>query len=144
MEYEILKGSMEDIKEIVELNRNIFTGMYENEPYSIDQYQSKLQDKNPIINIVKIDNKIIASSIAFQDEDSLYLWILAVSKDHRNKKIASQLLDHLEKSARDQERISVTTKVYSISKEMQQLIKQRSYAITKTDNNGAIHFKLNL
>jgi len=142
MEYKTLKSSMEDLEEIVELNRTIFEGMYESEPYSLSKYKSRLQAKNPEIFITKDDGKIIANSISFQEANSLYLWILGVSPNHRNKKIASKLLDHLEQSARSQGLTSVTTKVYPVSKKMQQLLKQRNYVITKTDE--AIHFELKL
>ncbi|MBU2576578.1 MAG: GNAT family N-acetyltransferase [Nanoarchaeota archaeon] len=143
MEYEIINGSLEDLSEIVKLNMKIFKGMYESEPYSLEQYHSKLEDKIPIINVAKMGNEIVGDSIAFQKEDSLYLWVLGVSKDHRNKKIASQLFDLLEDFARKQE-LSVSVKTYPVSNEMIRLLKKRGYEIIKTDDSGAIHFRLDL
>ena len=144
MEYEIIQGSLNDLPKIVELNKKIFPGMYESEPYSLEQYNSKLEYKKPLIYVVKLTREIVGNSVAFRKEDSLYLWILGVSKDHRNKKIASQLFDLLEESARGLGLNSITTKVYPISREMLDLVKKRGYEITKTDNNEAIYFKFNL
>jgi ribosomal protein S18 acetylase RimI-like enzyme len=146
MEYEIVKDSICDLAEIVELNRKIFIGMYESEPYSLSQYKSRLEGKNPLIGIVNVDNEIIANSIAFRKENSLYLWILGVSKYHRNRGIASRLFDLNEDFARNNGIDSVNTKVYPVSKEMIQLVEKRGYEITKTDaeNGKAIHFRLDL
>jgi len=141
MGHEIIQGSLEDIEEIVKVNQKIFSGMYESEPYSLEQYNSKLENKKPIIYIAKIENEIIGNSIAFQKDNSLYLWILGVSKDHRNKKIASQLFDSFEESARNLG-LTATTKTYPVSPEMLGLLKKRGYELIKTDDNGAMHFKL--
>jgi hypothetical protein len=56
MKYEVTRESLEDLKGIVELNTKIFKGMYEREPYTLEEYQSRLADKNPLINIVRAND----------------------------------------------------------------------------------------
>lgn len=105
--------------------------MYENEPYSLEQYQERLKGKNPIIFTVKKDKKLVANSISFEQDNSFYIWILAVDKNYRGQGIGTSLIDKNEKFAKENGYKTVSTKVYNVSKEMKRLLKQRNYKIVK-------------
>lgn len=105
--------------------------MYENEPYSPEQYKERLKGKNPIIFTVKKDKKLVANSISFEQDNSFYIWILAVDKNYRRQGIGASLLDKNEQFAKENGYKSVSTKVYNVSKEMKRLLKQRNYKIVK-------------
>ena len=146
----IEKGTIDDLEEIVSLNYQIFKGMYENDPYSLAQYRNKLKDKNPIIFISKVAGKIISNSISFEKDDSLYIWILGVAKESREKGIGNLLLGASENFAKDAGFNSLTVKVYGMSQEMQELLKWRNYqvkSIEKNDSNSKydiLHFELEI
>ena len=144
------EGHIDLLKEIVLLNHSIFEGMYEHEPYSLEQYQERLSTVKPIIYIAKSDNQIVGNAISFEKEGSLYLWILGVSKQFRNQGIGSKLLDLTEQFAKDNGIGSVTTKVYNVSTEMLRLLLKRGYNIVKIEEHNsnskynAIHLRLEL
>ncbi len=119
------------LTQLAQFNYHIFDGMYKNEPYSLDQYKERLKGKNPIIFTVKKDKKLVANSISFEQDNSFYIWILAVDKNYRGQGIGASLLDKNEKFARENGYKTVSTKVYNVSKEMKRLLKQRNYKIVK-------------
>lgn len=123
--------STQTLTQLAQFNYHIFDGMYENEPYSPEQYKERLKGKNPIIFIVKKDKNLVADSISFEQDNSFYIWILAVDKNYRGQGIGASLLDKNEKFARENGYKTVSTKVYNVSKEMKRLLKQRNYKIVK-------------
>lgn len=131
----ITYGQLVDLKEIVDFNFKIFQGMYEDEPYSLNQYQEKLKDQKPLILIATKDKVMVGDSISFGREESFYIWILGVDKKHRGEGIGSLLLEKNEKFAQDNGYKSVSTKVYNVSKEMQALLKQRGYQVLATEDS---------
>jgi len=121
----------QNLTQLAQFNYHIFDGMYENEPYSPEQYKERLKGKNPIIFIVKKDKKLVADSISFEQDNSFYIWILAVDKNYRGQGIGTSLLDKNEQFARQNGYKSISTKVYNVSKKMKRLLKQRNYKIVK-------------
>ncbi|MFA6119683.1 MAG: GNAT family N-acetyltransferase [Parachlamydiales bacterium] len=150
MKSDIESGSVKDLAEIVRLNEKIFQGMYEQEPYSLEQYKEKIKDKEPIIFISKKGEEIIGDSIAFARGESLYVWVLGVAKEYQGKGIGSALLKKNEQFARENNYKSISVKVYNVSERMQQLLKQRGYQVvnvekSKTDSKyDAIHLELKI
>ena len=146
--YEITKGDIQQLEQIVSVNFEIFKGMYAQDPYSLAQYQEKLKDAQPKIFIAKIGNQIVGDSISFERDRTLYVWIMGVIKDYRNRGIASELFENNEQFARKNKLESVTVKVYDVSKEMLELLSKRSYKRisiekSKTDSKyDAIHLEL--
>ena len=144
------KVGMERLPEIVQINYLIFKGMYEFEPYSSGHYREKLSGVEPIIYTARFNDGLVGDAISFRRDNSLYLWVLGVSKNFRNKGIASKLFDLTEKYARDNGFNSVTTKVYNVSEDMLRLVLKRGYCITKVEESDvdskydAIHLRLEL
>lgn len=136
------------LENIVRLNHDIFKGMYENEPYSLDFYREKIKNKTILFLVAKLNNQMVGDSISFERDGSLYIWIMGVAEKHRNIGIASELLNYNEKYARSNKYGSITIKVYNVSKEMLKLLLARGYQVFKVDisNNdikhNAIHLKL--
>lgn len=127
----IEQGNVENIKQIVDLNYEIFKGIYEDKPYSLKHYKEKLKNKNPIIFISKKSNKITGNSISFKKNNSFYIWIVGVAEKHRGQGIGNLLLEKNEQFAQKNGYKSISTKVYNISEKMQQLLKRRGYQIIK-------------
>lgn len=123
--------STQTLTQLAQFNYHIFDGVYENEPYSPEQYKERLKGKNPIIFTVKKDKKLVANSISFEQDNSFYIWILAVDKNYRGQGIGTSLIDKNEKFAKENGYKTVSTKVYNVSKEMKRLLKQRNYKIVK-------------
>lgn len=148
--FEISEANLDELEQIVMTNYKIFQGMYEQEPYSIDHYQEKLKDIAPKILIAKVDGKIVGDSISFDRKDSLYIWIMGVLKEHRNKGIANKLFENNEQFARANEYKSVTVKVYNVSKEMLRVLLARGYQITEVEQSetdpkyNAVHLELKI
>ncbi len=144
---EITTGSTSDLKKIAAFNHSIFQSIYENEPYSLDQYQYRLKDVEPLIYLAEVDNKIVGNSISFVKDNSWYLWILGVHKDYRNKGLGTRLIELNELYAKNSKFEYIYTKVYNISKEMLRLLLNRGYYITNIDisdvnwKNNAIFLK---
>jgi ribosomal protein S18 acetylase RimI-like enzyme len=143
------QSTLERLPEIVSLNHSIFDGMYENPPYSLEDYQIKLHDVKPIIYIAEKDGEIIGDIISFAKDDKWYVWILGVSRDNRQQGVANALLELQEKYAKEHGYNKVTVKVYNISKEMLRLVIKRNYEIEdveKHDNtkHNAIHLGLSV
>ena len=129
---------LEKFEEIVELNYQIFKGMYEEEPYSLEKYKRRLENKETIIFIAKENNDIVADSISFEDDDSFYIWIFGVSEKYRRKGIVSALLEKNEQFAKENNYESVSVKVYNVSKEMQYLLRRRGYEVIKVEEKNLI------
>ncbi len=148
-EFDIRRGSIDDLENIAFLNCEIFKGMYSSAPYSLEYYRRRLIDEAPFICLVKNDKKLIANSIAFEKNNSFYLWILAVDKKYRKQGIASKLLQMNEEMAKEKGLKVVSTKVYKISKEMIQLLTKRGYtergdiSSNNLDKNKFYFFELN-
>jgi GNAT superfamily N-acetyltransferase len=116
------------------INHDIFLGMYLDEPYSFEQYVSKLDGKNPMIFIALKDGRIIGNSISLKREDSFYIWILGVIKKEQNNGVGNKLLEANENYAKENNFDSVSVKVYNISVNMKKLLESRGYTIIKVDN----------
>lgn len=146
----IEKGGLEHLEQIVHFNYEIFEGMYEDKPYSLEQYQDKLKDKELVIFIAKKDGQLAGDSISFKKDKSFYIWILGVSEKHRGEGIGSALLSKNEQFAQENDFESVSVKVYNVSAAMQQLLKNRGYSIVKTEESKkdpkytALFFELKL
>lgn len=160
---EFVKGSVKDLEEIVELNHEIFKGIYKHEPYSLEQYKEKLKDKEPLIYLIrftdpylKFDNKLIGDSIAFEKDKSWYIWIMAVADEFkwcnsdtgtfRHHGYGTRLFELNEEFAKENSYKSVTVKVYNVSKGMQFLCLKRNYHVVgvepaKDPKQTAVHFK---
>ena len=148
--YEIMESNIDQLEQIVLVNDRIFKGMYENDPYSLEQYQERLKNLQPKIFIVKVNDQIIGDSISFEKNNSLYLWIMGVVEEYRNKGIATKLFDYNEQFARANKYESIAVKVYNVSKEMLTLLLARNYQITgversETDSKyNAVHLELKI
>lgn len=144
----IERSSLKDLEKIVNLNYRIFDGMYEDKPYSLEQYKNKLRDKEPIIFISKLDGEIVGDSISFERDNSFYIWIFGVDKKYRTRGIGNLLLNKNEQFARENKYKSVSVKVYNVSEEMQLLLKNRGYKIVETNKSNislkytSVHFEL--
>lgn len=132
-------GSLNDLEEIVKVNRAAFQKTYDSAPYSLDYYKNKLGGKKPLIYLVRSDNKIIADSIAFEENDSFYVWILGVKEEFRRRGIASYLFELNEDYAKENDFSAITTKVYSVSEAMLNLLTKRGYNIIKYRNDEPDH-----
>lgn len=148
MSIEIVKGNMNQLEEIVKANYQIFKGMYECEPYSLDDYQKKLSNKKPIVYLAKDKNKIIGDSISFERDGSFYIWIMGVLKKYQGRGIGTKLLDFNESYSKKKKFKSVTIKVYNVSLKMQKLLIKQGYKVimeevSKSNSiNNAKHFCL--
>ena len=139
------EGSLDNLTEIVELNHEIFSGMYEDEPYSLKHYRKELSDKNTVIYLARDGQKLVGASISFEREGGLYVWIMGTLRDYRRRGIATTLLKFNEDYARKNDLKSITTRVYNVSREMQRLLKRRGYQVdvSKTDEkHHAKRFRL--
>lgn len=149
-QWKISEGSLEELEQIVSTNSKIFKGMYESDPYSIDQYKDKLKNIEPKIFVAKVNSQIVGDSISFERAGSLYIWIMGVLKEYRNKGIASQLFENNEQFARTRKYKSVTIKVYNVSKEMLHMLLARGYEIVDVDRSeinskyDAVHLELKI
>jgi ribosomal protein S18 acetylase RimI-like enzyme len=128
--YETL--SDEILADLVELNSQVFADMYANDPYSLDQYIERLKEKELVIYKLKDKASLVANSVAYKEENSLYLWILAVKKEFRNLGYATNLLENNEKYAKNRDLEKIRVKVYNVSKPMQNLLEKRSYLKLET------------
>ena len=131
----IERGSLEDLEQIVHFNYEIFNGMYEDEPYSLEQYKDKLKDKESVIFISRKNDEITGDSISFGRDNSFYIWILGVNEKHRGEGIGSSLLDKNEQFAQENGYESIFVKVYNVSEEMQKLLNQRGYQVAKIEES---------
>ena len=147
MEIQFSETDLKPLKKIVSLNHKIFKGMYEEEPYSLEKYKKRLYNKEKIIFIAKLKDQIIADSISFVKDDSLYLWVLGVSKQFRNQGIATKLLKLNEEYAKKRRINYITTKVYNVSTSMLGLCVKKGYLIVNIDKHkenpkyNTIHLK---
>jgi len=149
MSTKIKEGTFSDLQEITQLNKIIFQDMYESEPYSLETYKERLKNKTSYILLIKTNQEIIANSIAYIENNKLYIWILGVKKEHRNKGIASKLLDQNEAYAKKNKIKSITAKVYNVSPIMQLLHLKKGYLITdfkkgKKEKLNEVHFEKNI
>lgn len=127
--------SIEKLDQIVDFNYQIFLGMYENEPYSLDQYQNRLKDKKYFILSAMGDNQLLGDAVSYVDSDSLYLWIMGVDKNFRRQGIATKLLDHSEEIAKENSLKQVSAKVYDVSPEMKSFLVSRGYELLKIEES---------
>lgn len=127
MAWQTEEGSLDNLEEIVRVNHAVFEGLYQWEPYTLQQYEERLSDKHPLVYIAKDDGQIVGNSIAFNEDGKLYLWILAVEAEHRNQGIGTKLLQLNENYAKACRYSGVSVKVYRVSEEMRQLLEKRGY-----------------
>ncbi len=149
-QFEISEGNNDQLEQIVLANLKIFKGMYEQDPYSLEHYQEKLKVLVPKIFIAKVDGQVVGDSISYNRDGSLYIWVMGVLKEHRNKGIATKLFENNEQFARANEYKSVTVKVYNVSTEMLRVLLTRGYQITNIEQSetdtkyNAIHLELKI
>lgn len=102
----IRKATSRDLKEIATLFRKIFSEAPYNEKWSNKSSNKKIREYRMSGDIlVAIDNKNIVGFIVYTEIlwDTFYLFFineLAVKKSHRNKGIATQLLQAVENEAK--------------------------------------------
>ncbi len=138
MKFELVTS--EKLPEIVEVNHQIFDGLYEWPPYSLDKYKERFSGLKPIIFIAEKEGKIIGDCISFEKDAEWYLWILGVLKEYRKQGIANKLLDLNEKYAKENNYKIVSVKVYNVSKEMLALLLRRGYQITDIEKHAKIQY----
>lgn len=147
-EYKITEGNIDQLERIVQTNFEIFKGMYEHDPYSLDDYQKKLKGIEPKIFVAQIDGRIVGDSISFERNGSLYIWIMGVLKEHRGKGIAKELFENNEQFARENGYRSLTLKVYNVSQEMLRVLLGRGYQVVGVEKSevdarfNAVHLEL--
>lgn len=145
---EILEVNINQLEDIVPINHKIFRGMYEQDPYSLEYYKEKLKGLEPKILVAKINGHIVGDSISFNKKNSLYIWIMGVLEEYRNKGIATKFFENSEQFARINKYESVTIKVYNVSKEMLRMLSARGYQIMNIDKSkvdtkyDAMHLEL--
>lgn len=149
-QFEVSEGNIDQLEQIFLTNYEIFKGMYEHDPYSLEHYQKKLKDLEPKIFIAKIDGQVVGDSISFDRDGSLYIWIMGVLKEYRNKGIATKIFENNEQFARANKLESVSVKVYNVSKEMLMILLVRGYQITNVEQSetdmkyNAVHLELKI
>lgn len=149
-QFEISEGNIGQLEQIVATNYEIFKGMYEQGPYPLAHYQEKLKNLGPKIFVATVDGQIVGNSISFGKNDSLYIWIMGVLREHRNQGIATQLFENNEQFARKNGHKSITVKVYGVSTDMLRMLLARGYQIvglepSETDTKyNAVHFELTI
>jgi ribosomal protein S18 acetylase RimI-like enzyme len=127
--------AIEKLNNIVNFNYQIFLGMYEHEPYNFDQYQARLKDKKYFIISALDDSRLVGDAVSYVDNNSLYLWVMGVDKNFRRQGLATKLLDHSEKIARDNNLLQVSAKVYDVSSEMKICLLNRGYELLKIEES---------
>ena len=150
MSVDIERSSIKELQRIVELNKQIFDGMYEEEPYHLEVYEAKLKDLDSVIFVARKGERIIGDSISFPRSREFYIWILGVNTEARKQGIGTRLIELNERYARKHDFESVGVKVYDTSPDMKRLLSGRGYLITRVDVSendpkyNANHFRLNL
>jgi ribosomal protein S18 acetylase RimI-like enzyme len=150
MSFNFLQGNLQDLPEIVKLNENIFSGLYDFDLYSLEYCQKLLQDKEFLIYLVRDQEKLIAHSISYLEENYLYFWIMGVKKEYRKKRIGTKLFTLNEEFAKKMKLPAVVVKVYEVSPGMISLLEKRGYkkfkelSSEKGSKYNEIHFKLEL
>lgn len=132
------KVGLENLTEIVDFDFQVFDGMYEHVPYDLAHYEEKLKDKNPIIYITRDGDKIVADVIAYERDNSIYIWIMAVDKDYRGQGIASNYFDLIENLSNEKGLNLVTIKTHNVNKEIFAMLIKRGYKVydfKKSDSN---------
>lgn len=135
MPIKIQNSDISNLEKIVDLNYHIFSGMYENKPYSLEEYKNRLTGKDLVIFTAVENNKIIGDSIAYKDNDDLYLWILGVDKECRGLGIGKQLLEKNKEYSKNNKLTSIKVKVYGVSVEMRKLLENNGYNIIKIEKS---------
>lgn len=141
---EIKQTGTDRLPEIVEMNKQVFEGMYDWPIYELDDYKKRLEGITPIIFIAEDNGKIVGNCISFEKEGKFYLWILGVLKEYRNKGIASKLFDLREHYAREHNYKKIFAKVYNVSKEMLKLMTKRGYKIIEIQKNPNPKYNANI
>jgi len=150
MDYTIEKSDISNLPDIAKLNQEIFSGMYENEPYNLKDFQNKLQDKKPLILVAKHNDTLIGFSISFPRNDSFYIWILGVLDWYRNHGIASKFLYENKEFAKDNGFTTMIIKTYNVSPEMLRLLIKHGYYIVDVEKSdtfpkyNSIHLQLDI
>lgn len=136
---------------IIELNQKIFNEIFP-QPYGKKEYEQKIKENVPADIFLAVesekenpksleDTNIIGDLISFKQNENLYIWIMGVEKNYRNRGIGKGLLNLCEDSAiKSGGKIScVTAKVYNVSPDMQRLLIKQGYIITdfKKDEKDA-------
>ncbi len=132
--------TLERLPEIVKVNHQIFEGMYEWPPYTLDKYKERFANLQPVIFIAEKDGKVVGDSISFEKDGEWYLWILGVLKKYRKQGVASKLLDLNEKYAKENKYKTISVKVYNVSKEMLILLLGRGYKITDVEKHEKVKY----
>lgn len=133
MDIKIIINKGENLAEIVNLNYQIFVGMYENEPYSFDQYQERLEGKNYFVLSALLQDRLVGDAVSYIEGGSLYLWIMGVDKDFRRQGIAKKLLESTKKIAQENNLSQITTKVYDVSPEMKNLLLKIGFKLERVE-----------
>ena len=124
----IERGNKEDLKAIVELNHRIFKPIYLWEPYSREQYETRLSDVEAHILLAKDEDRLIGDAIAFEREGEFYCWIMAVHQRYRRQGVGKEFITKIDEEAKSRG-MPVSAKVYSSSPEMSKLLFMREYGL---------------
>jgi len=111
--------------EIVSLNKKIFDGMYPWPPYEEEKYHERLTNVQPIIFAAETDGKLVGNSIAFEQNNAWYIWILGVHEAYRRQGVADHLYELNEQHAKEIGCAKVTIKIYNVSRDMIRLALKR-------------------
>lgn len=142
MNIELIEGETQRLSDIVMLNYQIFKGMYDWEPYSVEEYQKRLSNTKPIFFLASQEEQLMGDAIIFEKNNSLYLWILGVDASARKKGVASALFEAIETYAREKKYSHITMKVYNVSTDMLRLTLKRGFhivAVDPSDKNSKYH-----
>lgn len=137
MAVSIIPCNLSDLDRIVELDHEIFTGLYPWQLYSLQEYRQRLHGTNPMILVASKENKWVGSAIAFSQCLDFYLWVLGVKEEERKQGVGSMLMDRIEVTGQKQGLSGVIAKVYNVSSEMQSLLKKRGYTPIDVEKAGA-------
>lgn len=137
------------LPEVVEVNHQIFGGMYAWPSYPLEKYEERFRDSEPIIFTAEENGTILADCISYEKDGKWYLWMLGVKKEYRGHGIARRLLEMTETYAREHLYRKISAKVYNVSKEMLLLLVNRGYEVVgfqkhELSKYNAILLELNL
>jgi GNAT superfamily N-acetyltransferase len=132
---------LESLEKIIVLNTEIFTPLYKWPLFTLEEYQERLQGKNPYILVAENNGIIIADSISFERDKYWYIWILGTASQYRGQGIATRLFEMNEVHAKILGYEKVRIKIYGVSKEMLNLVIKREYKIIETIESSALQSK---
>lgn len=148
LDVEIVRGCEEDLPELASINEEIFTGVYDVEPFTLDDYRTRLHRVRPLVLIAKSGGEIIGNSIAFPHENTFFIWVIGVKEKYRRRGIATRLFAENETHAKNLGHKTIMTKVYHTSEPMMGLVTKLGYSVIRFTNEklakdtDGFHYKI--